>query len=65
MTRVEYTKVEPGSVKAVHALGPQFNVRTGALLRDPAKDPFKTYRVTAEGEVGRINVPLALVVQSE
>jgi nitrite reductase/ring-hydroxylating ferredoxin subunit len=45
--------------------GAQFNVCTGAVLRGPAKDPLKTYRVTVDGEVGRVDVPLALAVQSE
>jgi nitrite reductase/ring-hydroxylating ferredoxin subunit len=45
--------------------GSEFNVCTGAVLRGPAKDPLKTYRVTVDGEVGRIDVPLALAVQSE
>jgi nitrite reductase/ring-hydroxylating ferredoxin subunit len=45
--------------------GTQFNVCTGAVLRGPAKDPLKTYRVTVEGEVGRVDVPLAHAVQSE
>jgi nitrite reductase/ring-hydroxylating ferredoxin subunit len=43
--------------------GSQFNVCTGALLRGPAKDPIKTYRVTVDGEVGRIDVLLASAVQ--
>jgi nitrite reductase/ring-hydroxylating ferredoxin subunit len=34
--------------------GSQFNVCTGAVLRGPAKDPLKTYRVIVEGEMGRI-----------
>jgi hypothetical protein len=45
--------------------GSQFNVRTGAVLRGPATDPLKTCRVTVDGEVGRVDVPLALAVQSE
>ncbi len=45
--------------------GSQFNVRTGAVLRGPAKDPLKTYRVMVDSEVGRVDVPLALAVQSE
>ena len=45
--------------------GTQFNVCTGAVLRGPAKDPLKTYSVTVEGEVGRVDVPLAQAVQSE
>ncbi|HZO28660.1 MAG TPA: Rieske 2Fe-2S domain-containing protein [Chloroflexota bacterium] len=32
----------------------QFNVSTGAVLRGPARDPLTTYRVTVEGEVGRV-----------
>jgi len=45
--------------------GSQFNVRTGAVLRGPAKDPRKTYRVMVDGEVGCVDVALALAVQSE
>jgi nitrite reductase/ring-hydroxylating ferredoxin subunit len=43
--------------------GSQFNVCTGAVLRGPAKDPLTTYTVTLEGDVGRIDVPLARAVQ--
>jgi nitrite reductase/ring-hydroxylating ferredoxin subunit len=32
--------------------GTQFNVCTGAVLRGPATEPVKTYRVTVEGEIG-------------
>jgi nitrite reductase/ring-hydroxylating ferredoxin subunit len=32
--------------------GSQFNVCTGAVLRGPAVEPLRTYRVTVEGEVG-------------
>jgi nitrite reductase/ring-hydroxylating ferredoxin subunit len=42
--------------------GAQFNVWTGAVLRGPAKDPLKTYRVTVEGELGCVDVPLAHAV---
>lgn len=35
---------------------------TGAVLRGPAKDPLKTYRVTVEGELGCVDVPLAHAV---
>jgi nitrite reductase/ring-hydroxylating ferredoxin subunit len=45
--------------------GTQFNVCTGAVLRGPAKEPLKTYRVTVDGEVGRVDVPLVHAVQSE
>ena len=41
----------------------RFNVCTGAVLRGPATDPLKTYTVVVEGEVGRIDVPLAQAVQ--
>jgi nitrite reductase/ring-hydroxylating ferredoxin subunit len=34
--------------------GSQFNVCTGAVLRGPAKDPLKTYRVIVDGEIGRV-----------
>ena len=43
--------------------GSGFNVCTGAVLRGPATDPLKTYTVTVEGEVGRIDAPLAQAVQ--
>jgi nitrite reductase/ring-hydroxylating ferredoxin subunit len=32
--------------------GSQFNVCTGAVLRGPAVDPLRTYRITVEGEFG-------------
>ena len=35
--------------------GAQFNVTTGEVLHGPARDPLKTYRVTLEGEIGRVN----------
>jgi len=60
MGEVTVFSVEGG---ALH--GSQFNVRTGAVLRGMAKDSFKTYRVTVGGEVGRVDVPLVLAVQSE
>jgi len=43
----------------------QFNVWTGAVLRGPAMEPLETYRVTVDGEVGRVDVPLAHAVQGE
>src|SRR5262245_26867109 len=54
-----------GSTVTCRRHGSQFNVRTGAVLRGPAKDPLKTYRVTVDGEVGRLGVALAPAVQSE
>ena len=53
-----------GSTVTCPLHGAQFNVWTGAVLRGPAKDPLKTYRVTVDGEVGRVEVPLAHAVQS-
>jgi nitrite reductase/ring-hydroxylating ferredoxin subunit len=34
--------------------GSQFNVCTGEVLRGPATDPLKIYRVIVEGDIGRI-----------
>jgi uncharacterized protein YbjT (DUF2867 family)/nitrite reductase/ring-hydroxylating ferredoxin subunit len=34
--------------------GSQFNIWTGAVLRGPAKEPLKTYRVSVDGEIGRV-----------
>jgi nitrite reductase/ring-hydroxylating ferredoxin subunit len=35
--------------------GAKFNVTTGAVLHGPARDPLKTYRVTLDGDVGRVD----------
>ena len=43
--------------------GSQFNVCTGAVSRGPANQPLKTYTVTIDGEVGRIDVSVAQAVQ--
>jgi nitrite reductase/ring-hydroxylating ferredoxin subunit len=51
-----------GSTVTCPLHGAQFNVWTGAVLRAPAKDPLKTYRVTIESDVGRVEVPLAQAV---
>jgi len=45
--------------------GSKFNVRPVAALETPAKDPLKTHRATFDGEVGGVDVPLALTVRSE
>ena len=34
--------------------GTQFNVCTGAVLRGPATQPLKTYRVVVEGAIGHV-----------
>jgi uncharacterized protein YbjT (DUF2867 family) len=52
-----------GSTVTCPLHGAQFNVWTGAVLRGPAKDPLKTYAVTVEGDVGRVDVPLAPALQ--
>ena len=54
-----------GSTVTCPLHGSQFDVRTGAVLRGPAKDPLKTHCVTVDGEVGRVDVPLTLAVQCE
>src|SRR5262245_29592135 len=43
--------------------GAQFNVCTGAVLRGPARDSLKTYRVIVDGAIGRIET--SQVQQSE
>jgi nitrite reductase/ring-hydroxylating ferredoxin subunit len=52
-----------GSTVTCPLHGAKFNVWTGAVLRGPARDPLKTYRVTVDGEIGRVEVPLAQAVQ--
>ena len=44
-----------GSTVTCPMHGAQFDVSTGAVVRGPARDPLKTYRVTVEGEVGRVD----------
>lgn len=44
--------------------GSQFNVCTGAVLRGPARDPLKTYQVTVEGEIGRIEAGAPAVAKT-
>jgi uncharacterized protein YbjT (DUF2867 family)/nitrite reductase/ring-hydroxylating ferredoxin subunit len=39
--------------------GAQFNVWTGAVLRGPAKDPLETYPVSVDGDIARVEVPVA------
>ena len=43
-----------GSTVTCPLHGSQFNVCTGEVLRGPAKDPVKTYRVTVDGDIGRV-----------
>ena len=44
--------------------GSQFNVCTGAVLRGPAIDPLKTYRVIVDGDIGRVEADAAAVAKS-
>ena len=43
--------------------GSQFDVCTGAVIRGPAKEALKTYAVTVDGDIGRVDVSLADAVQ--
>jgi len=43
-----------GSTVTCPWYGTQYNVCTGAVLRGPATQPVKTYRVIVEGEIGRV-----------
>ena len=43
-----------GSTLTCPVHGAQFNVCTGAVVRGPARDPLTTYRVTVDGDVGRV-----------
>jgi nitrite reductase/ring-hydroxylating ferredoxin subunit len=44
--------------------GAQFNVCTGEVLRGPAKDPLKTYRVIVDGDIGRVEAGAAVVAKT-
>ncbi|HTK29261.1 MAG TPA: Rieske 2Fe-2S domain-containing protein [Vicinamibacterales bacterium] len=52
-----------GSTVTCPLHGAQFNVWTGAVLRGPATDPLQTYRVSVDGEVGRVDVSQPRAVQ--
>ena len=55
--------VVDGSTVTCPLHGAQFNVWTGAVLHGPATDPLKTYAVTVDGDIGRVDIPLAQAVQ--
>ena len=44
--------------------GSQFNVCTGEVLRGPATDPVKTYRVIVDGDIGRVEADTAAVANA-
>src|SRR5262245_44602282 len=35
--------------------GSQFDVCTGAVVRGPAREPVKTYRVDVQGDIGQVH----------
>jgi nitrite reductase/ring-hydroxylating ferredoxin subunit len=53
-----------GSTVTCPVHGAQFNVCTGEVLRGPAKDSLKTYRVIMEGDIGRVEVGAAAAAKT-
>jgi nitrite reductase/ring-hydroxylating ferredoxin subunit len=43
-----------GSTVTCPLHGSQFNVCSGAVVRGPAMDPLRTYRILVNGNVGRV-----------
>lgn len=54
-----------GSTVTCPIHGAQFDVCTGAVLRGPAQDPLKTYRVILDGDIGRIEAGAAAVAKND
>jgi nitrite reductase/ring-hydroxylating ferredoxin subunit len=52
-----------GSTVTCPLHGAQFNIWTGAVLRGPARVPLKTYGVTVEGDIGRVDGDEAAATQ--
>ncbi len=53
-----------GSTVTCPSHGAQFNVCTGEVLRGPAQDPLKTYRVIVDGDIGRVEADAAAVAKT-
>lgn len=53
-----------GSTVTCPIHGAQFDVCTGEVLRGPAKDPLKTYRVIVDGDIGRVETAAAAVAKT-
>lgn len=53
-----------GSTVTCPLHGSQFNVCTGQVLRGPATNPVKAYRVVVDGDIGRVEADAAAVAKT-